>query len=287
MDDSLTANRDYWDELAAHHPTTDFYDVQGFLDGQSTLFDLERGELGGVVGERLLHLQCHFGLDTLSWAREGAEVTGVDFSETAIETARELRDEVGIDELDAQFVESDVYDLDLGERFDTVFTSYGVLAWLPDLDGWADVIDRHLKPGGRFYIAEIHPFGAMFGTVVRTEAGEPTDIDGDPADYVGTLAWPYHSDGALSVPVDDGSYADGDIETAVESVEEWTHGLGEVVTALSDVGLRIEFLHEFEKACYQQCPSMVEGDDGWWRFESGDDAPDVPLTFSLLATKPE
>ncbi|WP_224335297.1 class I SAM-dependent methyltransferase [Haloprofundus halobius] len=280
MDDRLAANRDYWDELAALHPKTEFYDVQNFLGGESTLMDLERDELGDVRGERLLHLQCHFGLDTLSWAREGAQATGVDFSQTAVETARELRDEVGIDPERARFVESDVYELDLDERFDTVFTSYGVLAWLSDLDGWASVIDRHLRPGGRFYVAEIHPFGAVFGDVVRAEVGE---ADGDPAEYAGTFAWPYDSDGALSVPVEEGSYA-GDIDTNVETVNEWSHGLGGIVTALSEVGLRIEYLHEFERACYQQYPSMVEGDDGWWRFEDG--APDVPLTFSVLATKP-
>ncbi|MFC7202067.1 class I SAM-dependent methyltransferase [Haloferax namakaokahaiae] len=159
MDDFRATNRDHWDELAELHPTTPLYDVDGFLAGESSLMDLEREELGSVEGNSLLHLQCHFGMDTLSWAREGATVTGIDFSPKAIEMARELRDEAGIDADQARFVESDVYELpeNLDGEFDVVFTSYGAISWLSDIDQWAEIIDHFLKPGGTFYIAEIHP----------------------------------------------------------------------------------------------------------------------------------
>ena len=130
-------NREHWEELAEVHPDTEFYDVESFLSGESTLLPLEREELGPLIeeGTTLLHLQCHFGMDTLSWAREGAEVVGVDFSGTAVETALELAVEADLDDR-TEFVEADVYDLPgvLDREFDVVFTSYGVLAWLPDIE---------------------------------------------------------------------------------------------------------------------------------------------------------
>ena len=131
--------------------------MDGFKAGRITLNDVEREEVGPVSGKSLLHLQCHFGMDTMSWARLGAEATGVDFSDAAIDLARSLNDELG---LSARFLCSNVYDLPgaLDEQFDIVFTSHGVLCWLPDLDGWAGVIDNHLKPGGLFYIIDGHPF---------------------------------------------------------------------------------------------------------------------------------
>lgn len=149
--DLIEENRAHWDELAEHHPGTDAYDVEAFLEGESSLRHLEREEVD-AAGRRLLHLQCHFGLDTLSWVRdEGAShATGVDFSPTAIQTARDLRDAIGLDEDAVRFIESDVYDLPgtLEERFELIVTTYGTIYWLPDLDRWAEVIATHLEPGG-------------------------------------------------------------------------------------------------------------------------------------------
>ncbi|SDM41895.1 Methyltransferase domain-containing protein [Halogranum gelatinilyticum] len=274
MDDYLSANCAHWDELAELHPETDFYDVESFLAGETTLMDLEREELADVVGggTDLLHLQCHFGLDTLSWAREGATVTGVDFSPVAIETARELRDEAGIDEERARFVESDVYDISdvLDETFDLVFTSYGVLVWLPDLGRWAEVVSRFLKLGGTFYLAEIHPTFAMSETV------------GDD-DWI-QLPYAYSNDEAMSFETDEGSYADEDAELSKTTIYEWNHGVGDIVTALVDAGLDIEFVHEFPKSSYKRLDGMVEGDDGWWRLPDG---PEIPMTLSVRATKAE
>ena len=157
-DERIAANRLLWDELTAVHERSVFYDVEGFLAGASSLTWPELDELGpDVAGKRLLHLQCHFGLDTLSWARLGATVTGVDFSGQAIALARRLAAESG---LAATFVESDLYDVPavLDGRFDIVFTSWGVLCWLPDLTRWARLIADYLVPDGIFHIAEFHPF---------------------------------------------------------------------------------------------------------------------------------
>ena len=168
MDERLRTNRASWNERTPVHAASDFYDVESFKSGRITLNDIERREVGDVSGKTLLHLQCHFGLDTMSWARLGAKATGVDFSGAAIELARSLNDELG---LDARFICSNVYDLPevLDEQFDVVFTSYGVLVWLPDVKRWTEVVYNHLKPGGVFYIVEFHPFTDVF---VQSESGE-------------------------------------------------------------------------------------------------------------------
>ena len=161
MDRRLETNRNNWNERTPVHAASDFYDLEGFKAGHITLTDIERREVGDVSGKTLLHLQCHFGQDTMSWSRLGAIATGVDFSDAAIELAQSLNDDLG---LTARFIHSNIYDLPdaLDERFDIVFTSYGVLNWLPDLDRWAKVIYKFLKPSGTFYIIEFHPFADVF-----------------------------------------------------------------------------------------------------------------------------
>ena len=155
-DHRIEVNRRNWNERTPVHVASDFYDVEGFKAGRITLSDLEREGVGDARGRSLLHLQCHFGLDTLSWARLGARVTGVDLSDDAIATARRLNAELG---LDARFIRANVFDLPevLDEEFDVVYTAMGVLVWLPDLTAWARVVARHLKPGGLFYLLETHP----------------------------------------------------------------------------------------------------------------------------------
>lgn len=156
MDSRTKTNRGLWDGWAALHARSAFYDVAGFRDGKSSLKATELAEVGNVDGKRLLHLQCHLGLDTLSWARLGADVTGVDFSERAIAEARALAADC---DLPARFVCQDVLELDLGERFDLVFASYGVLCWIRDRRRWARVAARHLAPGGSLYLIEfLHEF---------------------------------------------------------------------------------------------------------------------------------
>ncbi|HEV2762527.1 MAG TPA: class I SAM-dependent methyltransferase, partial [Pyrinomonadaceae bacterium] len=233
-EDYFKANRTLWDASTAIHERSAFYDVPGFKAGKSSLKPVELEEVGDVRGKSLLHLQCHFGLDTLSWARLGARVTGVDFSPEAVRLARSLAAELN---LEARFVLSNVYDLPaaLGEQFDVVFTSYGVLCWLPDLARWAQTVAHFLKPGGTFYAVEFHPVALTL------------DDEGRPFKY------PYfHSPEPLNFE-GAGDYADRAADFPHASYE-WFHPLGDIVTSLINAGLRIEFLHEFPFSSYATWP---------------------------------
>jgi 2-polyprenyl-3-methyl-5-hydroxy-6-metoxy-1,4-benzoquinol methylase len=163
MDEFMESNRALWDEWTRIHVAGGFYDVASFKDGRrpNRLRAYEMEEVGDVSGKDLLHVQCHFGLDSLSWARLGARVTGVDYSEEAIAAARKLAEEIGIE---ATFIRSNVYDMagNLATDFDIVYMSRGVLGWLPDLKKWASAVATVLRPGGLFYITEIHPVAQVF-----------------------------------------------------------------------------------------------------------------------------
>jgi SAM-dependent methyltransferase len=267
MGDHLETNRRHWDELVGIHQQSAYYDLPGFKAGRDSLHSVEINELGDVHGKTLLHLQCHFGMDTLSWARRGATVTGIDFSEPAIEAAHGLATELGIE---AQFVCSDVYSLEdrLDSQFDIVFTSYGVLFWLSDVGRWARVVDHFLRPGGAFYMVEFHPVAGIF---------ENVGVD----DLL--VRYPYFSGDALRFD-DDGTYADREATVTNRTTYSWAHPLGEVVSALIDVGLHIEFLHEFPFTVEQWYPFMEKSDDGYWRLKERDKS--VPLLYSIRATKP-
>ena len=270
--DYIEANRAHWDELAEHHPDTDHYDVESFLAGETTLRKLEREEVD-AAGKRLLHLQCHFGLDTLSWIRDegAAHATGVDFSPTAIETARELRDRVGIEPERARFVESDVYDVPdvLEETFELVVTTYGTIYWLPELDPWAEVVASQLAPGGTFYIADGHPLSNPFHYESTAD-----DL---------RLAHPYFNEAPV-VEEGDGSYAGWDFGLDQQRSYGFSHPIGDVVTALVDAGLQIDFLHEFPWSFFDRFEAMEpDEDDRYWL--PGVEY-DLPLTFSLQARRP-
>lgn len=264
---AMDANRRLWDELTPIHARSAFYDVQGFLAGKSTLSPLELAEVGGVQGKSLLHLQCHFGLDTLSWARLGATATGVDFSPKAIALARSLSRDSGIT---ARFVKSNVYDLPrvLRGEFDIVFTSYGVLCWLPDLKRWANVIAHFLKPGGTFYIVDFHPVTNVFAN----------EADEQPLRVTGS----YFPSAAPQRWEPDGSYADRSA-TVTQPAHEWSHPIADIVNALLAAGLRLEFLHEFPYCSYPHFPFMRRGADGWWWLPGRKAS--IPLMFSIRATK--
>lgn len=271
-DQLVEENRAHWDELARHHPDTDHYDVDAFLAGESTLRDLERAELD-PTGDRMLHLQCHFGLDTLSWVRnEGVtHATGVDFSPTAIETARELRDRAEIDPNRARFVESDVYDLreTLSETFDVAYASYGTIYWLPDLGRWATVIAQHLDPGGIFYLADGHPFANPFHYESTAE-----DLQ---------VAHPYFNERPITDEAD-GSYAGWNFDMNNRINHGFAHPTGEIVTALVDAGLHIQFVHDHPWSFFKRFEAMEEGPDGRWRLPGL--AHDLPFTISLKARLP-
>lgn len=262
----MEVNRRHWDEVTPLHAGSAMYDVERFKTGGLTLDELERGEVGEVTGKTLLHLQCHFGLDTLSWARLGARVTGMDYSPEAISAARKLATDCA---LDARFICCNLYDLpgQLTGEFDVVFTSYGVLCWLPDLREWARIAATYVKPGGFFYIAEFHPFAYVF------------DDEADRLRY----RYPYFEREALRFETD-GTYADKEARLLNRVTEEWNYRLGEVVSALIDAGLRLEFLHEHAFSVYEQFLFLEKDGRERWRFPGGGEP--IPLMFSLRAQKP-
>jgi len=267
MDEYLEQNRRLWNELTPYHERSEFYDVAGFKAGRCTLDATELEEVGDVKGKSLLHLMCHFGLDTLSWARLGARATGVDFSDESIKTAQRLSEETGIK---ADFICTDIYALPevLKGEFDIVFTSCGVLCWLPDLPRWAEIIAHFLKPGGFFYINDGHPFSHVF-----TDSKESTELE---------VYYSYfHNPEPMKFKFE-GDYADPDAVVKNPSYE-WNHSMGDIINSLIQAGLRIEFLHEFPVLFFKWFPFMKQRPDGMWHLE-GDK---IPLTFSLKATKPE
>lgn len=265
MDEHLEANRALWDHLTPIHAAAQVYDVPVFKAGKSTLDPLDVEEVGDVRGKRLLHLQCHFGLDTMSWARRGASVTGADFSPESIALAKSLAAELG---LDARFVCSNVYDLptSLEGEFDLVYTSGGVLAWLPDLEPWGQVIANFLARGGTFYIRDFHPAGYIF--------------DDSPGATEPRVSLPYFRSPPLRFN-GGGDYA-SDARHSFTSYE-WSHSLAEIVNALIGAGLRINFMHEFPFCTYRSHSFLTPDGEGRWRYAAKPDS--LPLLFSLKATK--
>jgi SAM-dependent methyltransferase len=265
--DYLSVNRAWWHERVGIHLESEFYDVAGFRAGGDTLRDFEPGEVGDVSDRTLVHLQCHFGLDTLSWARRGARVTGLDFSAPATEAARAIAEECGID---ARFVTADVYDAVevLGETYDIVYTGLGALNWLPDIRRWAEIVVSLLKPDGFLYLAEFHPFSDIFdeadGTTVRF-------------DYFGQspLVWE-------DAP---GTYAQTDAVTQSNRAIEYLHPLGDIVSALIGAGLRVEFLHEYDYTLFPRFTGMRETKEPFGKvYRLPSDRPRIPLMYSLRAT---
>ena len=267
MKKHLEANRRRWDLLTFEHEKSDFYNLEGFKAGKDRLRSIELSELGDVAGKSMLHLQCHFGLDTLSWARRGVNVTGVDFSQNAISLARSISVELGIP---AQFYCSNIYDLTsvLTGEFDIVFSSYGVLHWLPDLKSWGEIISYFIKPGGIFYIVEDHPFFRVF----RHKPGN---------EYKAERSY-FFSEEPQRIK-ESGSYA-SECKGAESDYYVWDHSIGEVINSLIQAGLNIEFLHEFPYAARAKFPFMELGDDGWWRLPPNQHGT-IPFLFSLMARK--
>lgn len=265
------ANKALWNKRTAVHKDSAFYDVAFFKRGKNMLTPIELTELGDVKGKKMLHLQCHFGVDSLCWARLGANVTGVDLSDAAINEAKRLNDEMG---LNAKFVCSNVYDLkenlkmspegkDLEGAFDIVFTSYGVIGWLPDLDKWASLIACYLKPGGIFYIAEFHPVVWMFDD-------EFTKIE-------------YAYENREVIVIDNcGTYTDRNAEISGKEYS-WNHSLSEVMKALIKNGLQIQLFNEYMYSPYPNFRKSVELQPGQWHIQGMEGK--IPMVFSVKATK--
>ena len=270
--DAIRENEALWDAWTDIHEASEFYDLVGFRQGGIRLRDEEVAAVGDVRGKTLLHLQCHFGIDTLSWARLGATVTGADFSQRAIDLAQRLATDIGF--TDARFIRSDVYDLPtvLDGQFDVVYTSRGVIGWLPDIRRWAEVVARFTAPGGLFFINEIHPVAQAF----ENEGVAPGEL---------RLAYPYweHRD-PLTFEVK-GSYANPAADTTGLREHGWDHGLGELVTALIDAGLRIESLVEHPYLEWSAAFLVERPGTGRWYLPDTVEG-ELPLMFSLKATKP-
>lgn len=266
--DPLAANLARWEEQVDIHIGSDFYRVKEFLAGKTSLDPLILDEIGDLRGKRLLHLQCHFGLDTLSLARLGAAATGLDFSPRAIGAAEHLAAEA---KLDTRFIcaRVDKAHEKAGTGYDIVFSSWGVLMWLPDLGVWARNIAQCLAPGGFFYLAEGHPMLWAFDDEGETAAENLRVV----RSYF--LEGPQQWDNARD-------YADPSVSLAHFRSHEWQHTLGEVVTALAEAGLRIEFLHEHDRLVWQGLPCLVQ--DGPY-FTMPDNAPRLPLSYSVKARK--
>jgi SAM-dependent methyltransferase len=260
----MDANRQLWDDRVDVHLRSDYYDVGGFRQGRCTLRSIELEELGDVAGRSLLHLQCHFGLDTLSLARMGARVTGVDFSEPAVALARSLAGELGIE---ARFIESNIYRLTwvLREQFDVVFTSHGVLTWLPDIPEWARVVARFLRPGGTFVVVDGHPMASCF----HEEDGRLE------------LRYPLFSQ-APSELLTNTTYAGDEVLPTARPNFQWSWTVAGMVSALIEAGLRVESLRELPIDTWRRFPSMTRDEEGWWRLP---DDP-LPLLVACRAVKP-
>ena len=268
MNSDTAINRAWWDEVTPVHEASDFYDVVGFLDGRNALGTIERQAVGDVAGRKLLHLQCHFGLDTLSWARLGAEVVGVDFSPAALVTAERLARECRL-ESRARFVEADVTTAGrlAGAPFDIVFTSIGVLVWISDLDGWAATIDANLADDGFFYFLDCHPLALIFD--------ESSPIPVVHYDY-------FQGTSPIHEPAGSPDYADPSYRIRSQS-RSFTWSISAVFSALERRGLRIHEVCEYPFTAWPQFPDMKRGDDGYWHRTA--DVPPMPLLLGFKARR--
>jgi len=266
-------NRANWDERVPIHLGPRGYDLSDLRAGEGRLNAIEEAELGSVAGLRVLHLQCHFGRDSLILAQRGAaHVTGLDFSAPAIAAARSLAGELGLADR-ARFVEADIYDARTAipepASFDLVYVSWGTIIWLPDIAEWARIAVHFLKPGGSLYLAEVHPAALVLDDRVPEPDGRP-----------GWFA-PYFHQGALEVD-EERDYMDPEAHLANARTHQFMHPLGDVVTALLKAGLRLEWLKEHDAITWRMFACQTEGADGLFRWP---DKPWLPLSYSLRANK--
>lgn len=260
--DYIAINRESWNKRTETHMVSEFYDVAGFLKGNTSLNDIELNLLGDIKGKSILHLQCHFGQDTISLQRMGAIATGIDLSDISIASAIDLSVKAGVR---PTFICCNIYDLPdyLDEQFDIVFTSYGTIGWLPDLDKWADIISRFLKPNGKFIFAEFHPVVWMFD------------------DDFKNIGYNYFNAGAI-IEIESGSYAARNAAFTQQYVC-WNHGISEVVNSLIKHGLEVNLLDEFNYSPYNCFKETVEFETKKYRINHLDDK--IPMVYAIVATK--
>ena len=256
------ANKELWNQRTVVHKDSSFYNLAGFKNGETVLTPIELKELGDVGGKTMLHLQCHFGMDSLDWARRGALVTGVDLSDNAIQEATQLNKELG---LNARFVCSNVYDtsLHVKEFFDIVFTSYGTIGWLPDLQPWANMIAERLKPGGVFYMADFHPVLWMFD------------------DDFTHIQYSYENKEVI-ITESEGTYTDRNADIKAKEYG-WNHSISDLLNALIQAGLKINSFNEFMFSPYPCFRNTVEVEKGRWHIKGLEGK--IPMMYSLKAVK--
>ena len=277
QDHFFSANKELWNKRTAVHKNSDFYDVAGFKSGKNVLTSIELNELGDVNGKKMLHLQCHFGLDSLNWARLGADVTGIDLSDEAIKEAKKINDEVG---LNAKFICCNIYDLypqntgfskvlpiggdsEGAGAFDIIFTSYGVIGWLPDLDKWAEIISYYLKPGGIFYMAEFHPVIWMFD------------------DDFKEIKYCYEKRDVIETN-SQGTYTDKQADIQAKEYN-WNHSISEVLNALINHNIQIDLFNEHMYSPYPCFNNIVQNKEGNWWIKGMEDK--IPMVYSVRAVK--
>lgn len=262
LPDYINVNKKTWNNKTAVHIASDFYNNEAFLKGKSSLNSIEMDLLGDVSDKKILHLQCHFGQDTLSLVRLGAKVTGIDFSDQAIAKATEFSKQLG---LDARFICCDVYDTKnhLDEKFDSVFTSYGTIGWLPDMDKWASIVSHFLKPGGIFVFVEFHPFIWMYDNDFKE------------------VQYNYFKSDPI-IEEETGTYADKNASLNQKTIT-WNHSISEVVNALVQSGLDIDSLNEYDYSPYNCLNGMEEFESGKFRIQTFGNK--IPMVYSIRASK--
>ncbi|MEO0493269.1 MAG: class I SAM-dependent methyltransferase [Actinomycetota bacterium] len=271
IDEHRAANLANWNERVAGHTAADGYGIAALVadpDHVSDVVAFDRDVFGDVTGKTLLHSQCHIGTDTVSWAKLGATVTGLDFSPTALDAARSLAERVGVD---ATFVETELYDAPthIDEQFDCVYTSVGAINWLPDIAEWGRIMADFVAPGGSFYIRDGHP---MLGT-----------LDDERNDHALVVEYPYFTtDEPLRWESDESYTGSAKLEHTVNY--EWNHSIAEVVMALIDAGLVLDELRELTHLDWQFFPFMEAEGERWYLPEER--RLHLPLQFSIRAHKP-
>ena len=258
----LEINRNSWNAKVEPHLKSDFYFVDEFLKGRTSLNSIELELLGDIQGKEILHLQCHFGQDSISLSRLGAKITGIDLSDKAIETAKDLAQKCGTD---TEFIVSDVYELPnvLDKKFDIVYTSYGTIGWLPDLEKWAKVISNFLKPGGKFVFLEFHPMIWMFD------------------DDFTFVKYNYFNENPI-VETYEGTYADQSADI-VQDYVMWNHSLSDVLNNLIAENLEIKSFQEYDWSPYPCFRHNEEFEKGKFRIPQFGNK--VPHVFSVVAEK--
>jgi ubiquinone/menaquinone biosynthesis C-methylase UbiE len=258
----LEINRQSWNNRTDIHVKSKFYDMNNFIKGRSSLNSIELELLGDLKGKTILHLQCHFGQDTISLSRLGAEATGVDLSDRAIERAKQIAKDT---HSNTTFICCDIYELPnyLDKQFDIIFTSYGTIGWLPNLDKWANIISRYLKPSGQFVLVEFHPLVWMFD------------------DNFEEIKYRYFNSGAI-VESESGTYADKKADITQEYVT-WNHDLGEVINSLIQNGLEICSFNEYDYSPYDCFNKTLEFEPGKYRIEHLENK--IPMVYSITAKK--